>query len=52
MPKQVQFNDDVVADAEAVAPSFEFPLFAQAAVREKIQREKALQERLFGEAKE
>lgn len=40
--KTVEFNAKIVAQARAVAPAFEFPAFAQAAVREKIDRERRL----------
>ena len=40
MPKSVEFNDTVVANAKEVAPSFEFSLFAQAAAREKVDRQR------------
>lgn len=38
MPRNVQFNDKTIDEAQAVAPSFEFSLFAQSAVREKIEK--------------
>lgn len=48
MPKSVEFADDIVASAAEAAPSFKFSKFAQAAVREKIDREKLMREKLVG----
>lgn len=39
MPRNVSFNDEIMKRAKEVCPSMEFSLFAQTAVREKIDRE-------------
>lgn len=46
MPLNVWFADDVIEQAVAVCPSFKFSKFAQSAVREKIDKEKLLQEQI------
>lgn len=49
MGRNVWYNDQVIVDAEEIAPAFEFSKFAQTAVREKIDRQKILNEKLRGE---
>jgi hypothetical protein len=48
MGKNVNFSYKIVAQAKAAAPSFAFSMFAQAAVREKIERERLLRHQLTG----
>jgi len=50
--RNVQFNEELVEAASILAPSFEFSVFAQAAVREKLdrlRREISIEEKLLTE---
>lgn len=48
MPKSVEYNDEIVAKVKDVAPDMEFHIFAQTAVREKIQQQRILNQKLNG----